>query len=253
MSRSSETRAISRRIGLWHEITTASGVSSMMISTPVAASMARMLRPSRPMIRPFISSLGSASTETVRPTNSPASRSIAIETIRLARRSDSSAPPPRLSADFGRRHGEPVRPFRPSGCACFLAGQPGDRLESSSRFVDECLMLILFVGHAFFSVAQSGHADSTPFRGVRRLPSAFRRFLRDSAICFRARPNRVGYPAIHVPPWLALPPSDLSPLVPLPLRAIRFCFWLPQQFARLRSELRLRSASAHATASGSTQ
>ena len=35
----------------------ASGVSSTMISTPVAASSARMLRPSRPMILPFTSSL----------------------------------------------------------------------------------------------------------------------------------------------------------------------------------------------------
>ena len=35
----------------------ASGVSSTTISTPVAASRARMLRPSRPMMRPFTSSL----------------------------------------------------------------------------------------------------------------------------------------------------------------------------------------------------
>lgn len=39
------------------EITMASGVSSTTISTPVAASKARMLRPSRPMMRPFTSSL----------------------------------------------------------------------------------------------------------------------------------------------------------------------------------------------------
>ena len=43
----------------------ASGVSSMMRSTPVAVSRARMLRPSRPMMRPFISSLGSGTTLTV--------------------------------------------------------------------------------------------------------------------------------------------------------------------------------------------
>lgn len=41
------------------------GVSSMMRSTPVAVSRARMLRPSRPMIRPFISSLGRGTTVTV--------------------------------------------------------------------------------------------------------------------------------------------------------------------------------------------
>ena len=37
---------------------TDSGVSSTITSTPVACSRARMLRPSRPMIRPFISSHG---------------------------------------------------------------------------------------------------------------------------------------------------------------------------------------------------
>ena len=46
-------------------MTIASGVSSMIRSTPVAASSARMLRPSRPMIRPFMSSEGSSTTETV--------------------------------------------------------------------------------------------------------------------------------------------------------------------------------------------
>ena len=45
---------------------TASGVSSMIRSMPVAASSARTLRPSRPMMRPFISSEGSGTTATVR-------------------------------------------------------------------------------------------------------------------------------------------------------------------------------------------
>ena len=49
-------RAISRRTGSNAESTIASGVSSTTISTPVAASRARILRPSRPMIRPLISS-----------------------------------------------------------------------------------------------------------------------------------------------------------------------------------------------------
>ena len=43
----------------------APGVSSTISSTPVAVSSARMLRPSRPMIRPFMSSLGRSTTETV--------------------------------------------------------------------------------------------------------------------------------------------------------------------------------------------
>ena len=47
------------------ETVIASGVSSMMRSTPVRVSTVRILRPSRPIILPFISSLGSATTDTV--------------------------------------------------------------------------------------------------------------------------------------------------------------------------------------------
>ena len=58
ISLSSAVRAISRRTGSKPLTMTTPGVSSMITSTPVAFSKARMLRPSRPMIRPFISSLG---------------------------------------------------------------------------------------------------------------------------------------------------------------------------------------------------
>jgi len=44
---------------------TALGVSSMMKSIPVSVSRARMLRPSRPMIRPFRSSDSRWTTDTV--------------------------------------------------------------------------------------------------------------------------------------------------------------------------------------------
>ena len=54
----SVSRAISRRMPSNDESTTACGVSSMMKSTPVRCSSARMLRPSRPMMRPFMSSDG---------------------------------------------------------------------------------------------------------------------------------------------------------------------------------------------------
>ena len=47
------------------ESTTACGVSSMMKSTPVRCSSARMLRPSRPMMRPLRSSEASSTTVTV--------------------------------------------------------------------------------------------------------------------------------------------------------------------------------------------
>ena len=52
-----DSLAISLRTGSNPEMMIASGVSSTTISTPVAASSARIFRPSRPMILPLISSL----------------------------------------------------------------------------------------------------------------------------------------------------------------------------------------------------
>ena len=63
--RSRVTRAISRLKGSKPERITASGVSSTIRSTPVVNSRVRMFRPSRPMIRPFISSFGNMTTDTV--------------------------------------------------------------------------------------------------------------------------------------------------------------------------------------------
>ena len=65
MSLESVRRAVSRRTPSKPESTTASGVSSMMKSMPVMFSSVRMLRPSRPMMRPFMSSDGRLTTETV--------------------------------------------------------------------------------------------------------------------------------------------------------------------------------------------
>ena len=88
---SSVILAASRRTGSKHESTTASGVSSTIRLTPVVASNARMFRPSRPMMRPFMSSLGRANTETVdSAVCSDATRWIAIVTILRARSSPSS-------------------------------------------------------------------------------------------------------------------------------------------------------------------
>ena len=65
MSFSMESFAISRRMGLNPERTTALGVSSTMTSIPVDISNAWMLRPSRPMMRPFISLSGRDMTDVV--------------------------------------------------------------------------------------------------------------------------------------------------------------------------------------------
>ena len=65
MSFSKAIRATSRRIGSNPDKITASGVSSIIKSIPVNVSKARILRPSRPIIRPFISSFGNVTTDTV--------------------------------------------------------------------------------------------------------------------------------------------------------------------------------------------
>ena len=62
----------------------------MMKSTPVRFSSARMLRPSRPMMRPFMSSAGSWTTETVVSAAWPAaSRCMTTERMLRTRRSAS--------------------------------------------------------------------------------------------------------------------------------------------------------------------
>ena len=91
ISFSRASRAISRRTGSKQETVMASGVSSMIRSAPVSVSSVRMLRPSRPMMRPFISSLGSGTTLTViSATWSAAQRWMAVATISRARWSASS-------------------------------------------------------------------------------------------------------------------------------------------------------------------
>ena len=88
----SAIRATSRRTGSKPDSTTASGVSSMIRSTPVACSSARMLRPSRPMMRPFISSFGRATTVIVASEVwSAAMRCMTVVSTRRARSSPSSA------------------------------------------------------------------------------------------------------------------------------------------------------------------
>src|ERR1700730_12375769 len=58
ISRSIACLAISRRYGSNPDRMIAPGVSSMIRSIPVGSSSARMLRPSRPMMRAFAPSLG---------------------------------------------------------------------------------------------------------------------------------------------------------------------------------------------------
>src|SRR5699024_6743052 len=75
--------AISRRIGSNPLSTTVSGVSSIITSIPVKLSMVRIFRPSRPIIRPFMSSFGRWITLTVASVTSSAALRWMASVIKL--------------------------------------------------------------------------------------------------------------------------------------------------------------------------
>ena len=132
-SRPIETRATSRLTGSKLEITTVSGVSSMITSTPVAASKALMFLPSRPMTRPFMSSEGSETALTVdSEVRSEARRSMVVE---IRRRASTSA---RSSAS--RVLSRTMRPSRPSNSD---SSSENSRLSASSRVRPEISSSIL--------------------------------------------------------------------------------------------------------------
>ena len=131
-SRSRVSRPTSRRTGSKQDSSTASGVSSMIRLTPVTDSKARMLRPSRPMIRPFISSPGRCSTETTDSlVCSVATRWMASVTILRARFSPSG---PGLGLDVpddqdGLALGLVLDRAATSSDLAWIGGQPGDPLQ----------------------------------------------------------------------------------------------------------------------------
>ena len=120
------------------------GVSSMITSTPVSFSSARMLRPSRPMIRPFISSLGSSTRRVVDSLEClAASRCMATERMLRARRSAST----RVSSSICCRR----RPawWRAScstsaisSCFACAALRPGEPLELAALHALRLLQLL---------------------------------------------------------------------------------------------------------------
>ena len=101
ISRSRVRRATSRRMPSKLERRTAEGVSSTMMSTPVSCSSTWMLRPSRPMIRPFIASFGSC-TSCVRASAPRADRRVAASRWRECARARRSASR-RVSSSILRR------------------------------------------------------------------------------------------------------------------------------------------------------
>ena len=133
MSRSRARRATSRRTGSKADRPTASGVSSTMMFTPVTASKDRMLRPSRPMMRPFMSSEGSGTTDTVvSVTTSEARRWMEVVRMRRARRSASSRAFTSRSRSSTMASCRPSSSTRRSNCSlAALASKPA--ICSSSR------------------------------------------------------------------------------------------------------------------------
>src|SRR6478735_1104554 len=133
------SRAISRRTPSNAERTTACGVSSMMTSTPVRFSRARMLRPSRPMIRPFRSSEASWTTETVVSAVWPdAVRWMATDRMFRARLSASS----RASSSM-RRTSFAMSPRHSSSILALSRGHSGDLLELGDLGIAGDLQLLL--------------------------------------------------------------------------------------------------------------
>ena len=124
------TRAISLRTGSKPDRVTASGVSSMMTSTPVACSRERMLRPSRPMMRPFMSSEGRGTTEVVvSETTSLVSRCMVVAMILRARWSASSLTSFSISR---RRRLDSSRISRSTWARRISLASPAVRLEMRS-------------------------------------------------------------------------------------------------------------------------
>ena len=105
----------------------------MMRSTPVSASRARMLRPSRPMIRPFISSLGSSTRRVVDSVECCAARRcIAVERMLRERRSASRF----VSSSIARRLSPAWwRASRSTSAikSCFACAAVRPEIRSSSR------------------------------------------------------------------------------------------------------------------------
>ena len=133
--------ATSRRTPSNPDRTTAPGVSSMMKSTPVRFSSARMLRPSRPMIRPFMSSAESWTTETVVSVAWPAaSRCMHTERMLRTRRSASRL----VSSSIWRSR----RAASCRACSSISLEQQllGARRRHSRHLLERALELLALVG-----------------------------------------------------------------------------------------------------------
>ena len=123
MSFSKANFAISRLTGSNEERTTASGVSSMIKSTPVNVSNVRIFLPSLPIILPFISSFGRETTETVDSTTcSIIHLCIVVE---------------RISFDFSRASSLIFASFSRINCIC-----------SCAKSLFNCSISILFASSA---------------------------------------------------------------------------------------------------------
>ena len=167
-----------------------SGVSSMMTSTPVASSNARMFRPSRPMMRPFISSFGSETADTVvSDVCSAAIRWIASAMIFFASRSALRFAVSRISRMLVRRVGvrlllHPLdqlglgvlRRKCPASCSSRRRSSPRSLSSSCSRWVrvssrDPMASVRRVVSRSRCSSMSYLRLRGLPGRGLGALPS----------------------------------------------------------------------------------
>ena len=182
----------------------APGVSSTIRSTPVASSSARMLRPSRPMMRPFRSSLGRSTTDTVVSIACSApQRWMASVMYCLARSTAVSR------ASASSRFSRFAESCRASPSICLISSSFASSAVSPATRSSSCLLLRdeLVVPrrggrrsavHARASLCRGWRA---PFRAVRSAPDA------------RRAPTRGGPASVPAPPPAG---GRHAPAAPLP-------------------------------------
>ena len=190
----------------------APGVSSTISSTPVATSSARMLRPSRPMIRPFMSSLGRSTTVTVVSiVCSAALRWMACVMMARARSAACSR------ASVSSRLTSAAASCRASASSCLSSSS---RASSAVRPATRSQLLLLLRAERLGSRGCGGHGRSS--RAASAVLAAGEVLVRARRAPAVARWRRValGQQLFHARDLLALVADELLGLEPQLVRAL---------------------------------